>query len=186
LKRAEFRARQFGLDPERLVFLDETWVKTNMTRTRGRAPCGQRLIEQVPYGRWKTTTFVAGLTTRGIIAPLVIDGPINGELFVAYLRQQLIPAMRAGDTLVLDNLSAHKSVAVANALQEAGMQVLYLPPYSPEWNPIELTFNVFKGRMRAAKERTVEGLHQRCGEESAKFTPQQCRNFILKCGYRYS
>jgi transposase len=177
---------QTGLDPDRLVFIDETWAKTNMTRPRGRSLCGTRLIASVPYGHWKTTTFLAALRTTGLTAPLVVDGPINGELFLAYVRQQLVPTLRAGDVVVMDNLSSHKLRGVRDAIEGAGAALAFLPPYSPDLNPIENAFAKFKWLLKSASERTVESLWKACGRLLAHFQEPECRNYIRHCGYRYA
>jgi transposase len=184
--RAVWRVRQTGLDPERLVFLDETWAKTNMTRPRGRSRRGTRLIASVPYGHWKTTTFVAALRTKGLTAPLVVDGPINGEVFLAYVQQQLAPTLQPGDIVVLDNLSSHKRAGVREAIESVGATLLYLPPYSPDFNPIEQAFAKFKWLLKSAAERTVDSLWRTCGQLLDEFTPTECRNYIHQCGYRYA
>lgn len=184
-RRAEWRLAQAGLDPERLVFIDETWAKTNMTRTRGRSLQGTRLISKVPHGHWKTTTFLAALRTTGLTAPLVIDGAVNGALFLAYVRQQLVPTLRAGDIVVLDNLSAHKVAGVRAAIESVGAAVWYLPPYSPDLNPIETVFSKFKSLLRTAQERTVDSLWTTCGRLLDQFSEPECRNHIRHCGYRY-
>jgi transposase len=175
-----------GLDPERLVFLDETWAKTNMTRPRGRAPRGTRVVEAVPHGHWKTTTFLAALRTDRLTAPMVIDGAINGQTFLAYVQQILVPTLSSGDVVVMDNLSAHKVAGVRDAIEAAGARLLYLPPYSPDLNPIELVFSKFKDLIRRAAERTVDGLWRLCGELLDRFTPGECRNYLRHCGYRYT
>lgn len=184
-RRAEWRVAQAGLDPQRLVFLDETWANTNMTRARGRSLRGTRLISKVPHGHWKTTTFLAALRTTGLTAPLVIDGAVNGALFLAYVRQQLVPTLGAGDIVVLDNLSAHKVAGVREAIESAGAHVWYLPPYSPDLNPIETVFSKFKALLRTAGERTVEPLWATCGRLVEQFPESECRNHIRHCGYRY-
>ncbi len=184
-RRANWRLRQAGLTPERLVFIDETWVATNMTRTRGRSLRGTRLRCSVPHGNWKTTTFLAGLRTCGLVAPLVIDGPINGELFRRYVEQHLAPTLSAGDIVVLDNLSSHKVAGVQAAIEAVGAELWFLPPYSPDFNPIELVFAKFKGLIRGAAERTVEGLWHRCGQLLDHFSEAECRNYFRHCGYRY-
>lgn len=186
LRRAQWRVRQAGLDPQRLVFIDETWAKTNMTRPRGRSPRGSRLVAAVPHGHWKTTTFLAGLRTSGLTAPLVVDGAINGETFLGYVRQQLVPTLRAGDVVIMDNLSSHKRVGVREAIEQAGASLLFLPPYSPDLNPIEQAFAKFKRLLKSAAERTVETLWATCGELLARFTEHECRNYIRHCGYRYT
>lgn len=181
-----WRLRQDGLDPDRLVFIDETWVKTNMTRPRGRAPVGARLNCRVPHGHWKTTTFLAGLRTRGLVAPLVVDGAIDGQLFRRYVEQHLAPTLTAGDIVVLDNLNAHKVAGVQQAIEAVGAKLLYLPPYSPDLNPIEQVFAKFKWLVRSAAERTVDALWNRCGQLIERFQEHECRNYFRHCGYRYS
>lgn len=186
LRRAQWRISQAGLDPQRLVFIDETWAKTNMTRPRGRSLRGTRLVAAVPHGHWKTTTFLAGLRTSGLTAPLVVDGAINGETFLGYVRQQLVPTLHAGDVVIMDNLSSHKRVGVREAIEQAGASLLFLPPYSPDLNPIEQAFAKFKWLLKTAAERTVEALWATCGQLLAHFTEQECRNYIRHCGYRYT
>jgi transposase len=185
-RRDEWVAGQPELDPDRLVFLDETWAKTNMTRTRGRSPRGARLVARVPHGHWKTTTFVAGLRTTGLTAPLVVDGAINGAVFLDYVRQQLAPTLHPGDVVVMDNLGAHKVAGVCEAIESAGTRVAYLPPYSPDLNPIETVFSKFKGLLRSAAGRTVESLWLACGRVCDAFTESECRNHIRHSGYRYT
>lgn len=185
-RRLAWRLRQAGLRPERLVFIDETWVKTNMTRPRGRAPLGARLVCDVPHGHWKTTTFLAALRTSGLTAPLVVDGAINGELFRGYVEQHLAPTLSAGDIVVMDNLNSHKVAGVRAAIERAAAEVWYLPPYSPDLNPIEQVFAKFKWLIRSAAERTVAGLWQRCGELLSRFSEAECRNYFRHCGYRYT
>jgi transposase len=183
-RREEWRESLPGLDPEHLVFLDETWATTNMARRYGRSPSGTRLVMPVPHGHWQTTTFVAGLRADGLVAPLVVDGAINGELFEAYVRQQLVPTLRAGDVVVMDNLACHKRAGVREAIEAVGGRVLYLPPYSPEFNPIEQALSKLKALLRKAGERTVEGLWRLLGRLVDEFSPEECRNFLSHCGYR--
>jgi len=182
-KRAAWRELVPGLDPGRLVFIDETWAATNMTRRRGRCPAGERLVMPVPHGHWKTTTFVAALRTTGMAAPMVIDGAMTGDLFVAYVRQVLVPELRPGDIVVLDNLQCHKRAEAIRAIEAAGCSVAYLPPYSPDLNPIELAFSKLKGLLRAAGERTVDRLWSLLGRSLDAFTPRECRNYFRHCGY---
>jgi transposase len=177
---------QVGLAPERLVFIDETWAKTNMTRPRGRALRGTRLVATVPHGHWKTTTFLAALRTSGLTAPLVIDGAVNGEIFLAYVQQQLAPTLRPGDIVIMDNLSSHKRPGVREAIEMAGATLMFLPPYSPDLNPIEQAFAKFKWLLKSAAERTVEGLWRACGQLVERFTEHECRNYIRHSGYRYT
>jgi transposase len=172
-----------ALDPSRLVFLDETWAKNNMTRRYGRAPRGRRVCAKIPYGRWRTTTFIAGLRHNGIIAPFVIDGSIDGTSFLEYVVKVLVPELKPGDIVVLDNLSSHKSEAVKAAIETAGATLMFLPPYSPDLNPIELMFSKLKTLLRKAAERTVDALWNRIGELLDHFTPQECANFLRHAGY---
>ena len=178
--------RQSGLDPDKLVFLDETWAKTNMTRPRGRSLQGTRLVASIPYSHWKTTTFLAGLRTCGLVAPLVIDGPINGEMFLAYVRQQLVPTLASGDVVILDNLASHKRAGVREAVEKVGASLLFLPPYSPDLNPIENAFSKFKWLLRSGTARSVEALWEACGQLLQRFTQDECRNYIRHAGYRYT
>ena len=144
---------QPGLDPERLVFVDETWASTNMARRMGRGPRGERVVAAVPHGHWKTSTFVAGLRSDGIVAPVVLDGPINGTSFLAYVEQFLAPSLRPGDTVVIDNLGSHKVKGVREAIEAVGARLLFLPPYSPDLNPIEQLFAKLKALLRTAARR---------------------------------
>jgi len=175
-KRQQWAEAAPGLDSDKLVFLDETWAATHMTRRYGRAPAGQRLVEAVPYGHWKTTTFVAALRVSGLTAPMVVDGALTGELFVAYVEQVLAPTLRPGDVVVMDNLICHKRAGVAEALRAVGCTAVYLPPYSPEYNPIEQAFGELKALLRQEPERTVEGLWRRLGGCLDAFSGQECRN----------
>jgi transposase len=154
-----------------------------MTRQRGRAPCGKRLIAKVPHGHWQTTTFVAGLRSDGISAPLVVDGPMNGELFLAYVEQQLVPTLQSKDLVVMDNLPAHKVAGVRQAIERVGARLVYLPPYSPDFNPIEQAFAKLKWLLRSAAQRTVEGLHQAIADAIELFPPDECRNYFRNAGY---
>jgi transposase len=182
-QRDQWRVAVPRLDPRRLVFVDETWASTNMTRRYGRSPRGQRLVMPVPHGHWKTTTFVAALTAGGMVAPTVVDGAMTGELFEAYVCQQLIPALRPGSVVVMDNLACHKRPRVRRAIEAVGCDLLLLPPYSPDLNPIELAFSKLKRLLRSAGERTVEGLWDFLGQSLDAFGPQECRNYFRHCGY---
>lgn len=177
---------QSTLDPDRLIFLDETWATTNMARIRGRAPRGERLVCAVPHGHWHTTTFLSGLRTTGLVAPLVLDGAIDGAAFLAYTEQFLVPVLTPGDIVVLDNLSSHKVIGVREAIEAAGARLLYLPPYSPDLNPIELAFSKLKRLLRDAAERTVEELWQTIGRLLKRFSPAECTNYIRHCGFAQS
>jgi transposase len=184
--RREWVAAQPALDPASLVFLDETWAATNMARRYGRAPRGQRALDAVPHGHWKTTTVVAALRADGIAAPLVLDGAINGESFLAYVRQFLAPALRPGDVLVMDNLPSHKVAGVREAIEAAGATLRYLPPYSPDLNPIEQVFAKLKALLRSEAARTVEALWAAIGRLLARFPPAECARYLAHCGYAQS
>ena len=154
-----------------------------MARLRGRTRKGERLRAGVPYGHWKSTTFVAGLRLSGMVAPMVLDGPINRIAFQAYVEQVLVPELRPGDIVVMDNLSSHKGSAVRQAIEAVGAKLLYLPPYSPDFNPIENAFAKLKTLLRAAAERTVEALWHRIGDLLDCFTPEECANYFAAAGY---
>lgn len=154
-----------------------------MTRTHGRAPRGQRLIGRVPHGRWTTMTFLAGLRVEGIVAPCVIDGPINGRVFLAWVTQFLVPTLRPGDIVVLDNLGSHKGQTVRRAIRDAGAHRLLLPPYSPDLNPIEQAFAKLKTLLRKADERSTEAAWKRIGSLLDAFSPAECASYINHAGY---
>jgi transposase len=181
--RRRFIVRQPALAAERLVFLDETWATTNMTRRSGRCARGLRLIASVPHGHWKITTLIAGLRATGIAAPYVLDGAINGGIFRAYIEQMLAPTLGEGDVLVMDNLSSHKVAGIREAIEARGAQLLYLPPYSPDLNPIEQAFAKFKALLRKAAERTREGLWKAIGRTIDLLPPLECRNLFKHAGY---
>ena len=174
---------QLDLDPDRLVFVDETGATTKMARLRGRAAKGERCRAAIPHGHWKTTTFVAGLRLTGMTAPMVLDGPMNGPAFLAYVEQVLAPALRPGDIVIMDNLAPHKAAAVRNAIEAAGARLLLLPPYSPDLNPIENAFAKLKALLRKAAERTVDRLWRRIGLLLDAFTHQECANYFEAAGY---
>jgi transposase len=184
---ARFRARwkkyQGLIDPKRLVFIDETWAKTNMAPLRGWCPRGERLEAQVPYGHWKTMTFVAALRCDRIDAPCVFDGPINGASFQAYVETVLVPTLERGDVVILDNLGSHKSKAVRDAVRAVGAKLLFLPAYSPDLNPIEQFFAKLKHLLRKATARTVEETWRRIGALLDKFKPSECLNYFKNSGY---
>jgi transposase len=182
-KRARWKARQASIDPKRLVFIDETWAKTNMAPLRGWAARGQRLIGRAPFGHWNTMTFVAALRHDGIVAPWVIDGPINGASFRTYVEQVLVPELREGDIVVMDNLGSHKAPAIRQAIRAAGAKLFYLPAYSPDLNPIEQVIAKLKHLLRKATERTKEAVWRRIGSLLDQFTPQECENYIKNAGY---
>ena len=182
--RQEWRASQPDLNPERLVFIDETGAKTNMVRLYGRAPRGSRLVASASFGHWMTTTFVGALRCDQIAAPCVFDGPMNGPCFLAYVEHFLAPTLRRGDVVVMDNLPAHKVAGVREAIERAGATLRYLPAYSPDLNPIEQAFAKLKAALRKAAARTFEGLIQAIGLALADFKPHECANYIANSGYR--
>lgn len=165
------------------MFIDETWASTNMARTRGRAPRGERLRAAIPRGHRKTTTFVAGLRNTGMVAPMVLDAPINGIAFQAYVDQVLVPELHSGDIVVMDNLGSHKGAGIRAAIEAAGASLLYLPPYSPESNPIENAFAKLKAMLRKAAARAVDGLWTAIGRIIDTFTPAECANYFSAAGY---
>lgn len=182
-KRSRWKRHQDRLDPRRLVFIDETWAKTNMTRTHGRAQRGARLQAKVPHGRWKTMTFIAALRLDGITAPLVLDQPINGAWFLTYVEQVLAPTLRPGDVVIMDNLGSHKADDVRKAIRKAKAHLLFLPPYSPDLNPIEQVFAKLKSQLRKADERSVEAVWRRIGALLELFSATECANYIRHAGY---
>ena len=181
--RVRWKASQAGLDPRKLVFVDETGTNTKMVRAYGRCPKGQRLIGRAPFGHWKTTTFTAGLRYDGVTAPWVFDGAMNREAFLVYIDKVLGPTLKPGDIVVMDNLPAHKGEAVRQAIEATGAVRLLLPPYSPDLNPIELVFSKLKARLRKAAERTVGALWDRIGQVLDTYTPQECANYFRHDGY---
>jgi transposase len=181
--RSRWRVWRRYMDPARFVFLDETGTTTAMTRLYGWAPRGERLVDVAPAGHWKTTTFVAGLRHTGLIAPCVIDGAMTGEVFRAYVEQMLAPALSPGDVVVMDNLPAHKVSGVEAAIRQAAASLLYLPSYSPDFNPIEPLFAKLKALLREAAPRTKEALWSAIGGLLDRFTPDECANYLINCGY---
>ena len=171
------------LDPRRLVFIDETWAKTNMTRTHGWNRRGEALIAKAPQGHWKTMTFLAALRCDEITAPFVLDGPINGESFLAYVEQVLAPTLKHGDIVVMDNLGSHKSAAINKAIRATGARRFFLPQYSPDLNPIEQVFAKFKKPLRKAEERTPDGVWRRIGTLLESFSSTECANYFRNSGY---
>lgn len=157
-----------------------------MTRLRGRSLIGTRLVEHVPHGHWKTTTFVGAIRARGWVAPLVVDGAINGRIFLAWVEQHLVSQLKPDDVVIMDNLSSHKVAGVAEAIEEAGATLHYLPPYSPDFNPIELAFSKFKRLIRSAKRRAVDELWNFCGQVLDQFNESEFRNYFKHAGYRYT
>ena len=181
--RARWKKYQLDIDPKRLVFIDETWAKTNMAPIRGWFARGQRLRAKVPHGHWKTMTFLAALRHDRIDAPFVFDGPINGESFLLYVEQALVPTLLAGDIVIMDNLGSHKSHAVRKAIRAAGARVLFLPAYSPDLNPIEQVFSKLKHLLRKAGERSVEATWRRIGTLLDRFSPAECSHYFVNSGY---
>jgi transposase len=171
------------LDPARLVFIDETAVSTNMVRVRGRAPRGVRLVGHVPLGEWKTITFVAALRHNKMVAPMVIEGTMNGEIFRAYVEQFLVPTLRRNDIVMMDNFRAHKVPGIRQATEKAQATVRYLPKYSPDLNPIELPYSKFKALLRKAAARTVPGLYRTIRSFVQQLGAQECANYFRHAGY---
>ena len=182
-RRARWQKYQGRLDPKRLVFIDETWAKTNMTRRHGRCARGARLVAKVPHRRWRTLTFLAALRHDRIEAPCVIDGPINGISFLAYVEQSLLPTLSTGDIVIMDNLGSHKRQAIRQLIRAAGAKLFFLPPYSPDLNPIEQVFAKLKALLRKADERTIEATWRRIGALLDHFSPQECANYLVNAGY---
>jgi transposase len=181
----EWRAGQAELSPERLVFIDESGASTKMTRLYGRCARGKRLVCTVPHGHWKTTTFVGALRQDGMTAPCVFDGPMNGETFLAWVEQFLVPTLRRSDIVVMDNLSSHKVKGVREAIEAVGATLRYLPPYSPDLNPIEQFFAKLKSLLRKAGARTLEALDQAIADALTRFSPMECVNFLADAGYAH-
>ena len=182
--REEWRASQGELNPERLVFIDETGAATDMARRYGRCPRGQRLVCAVPWGHWKTTTFVAALRVGEIAAPCVFDGPMDGPSFRAYVEQFVVPILRHGDIVVMDNLRSHKVAGIREAIEAAGAELRYLPAYSPDFNPIEQFFAKLKALLRKAAARTIDALISAIADALTKVSVQECANYLANQGYR--
>jgi len=183
--RHAWHASQADLDPDHLVFIDETGAATNMARRYGRCPRGERLLSSVPWGHWKTTTFVAALRVDQISAPCVFDGPIDGASFTAYVEQCLVPTLRPGDIVVMDNLASHKVSGIRKAIEAAGAELRYLPPYSPDLNPIEQLFAKLKALLRKAAARTFDALIAAIAAAITRFSPDECANYLANSGYRH-
>jgi transposase len=181
--RTAWKGEQPALDPAQLVFIDETGTSTNMARLRGRAKRGQRVIGRVPWGHWKILTFVAALRQDGLTAPFVIDRPMTRTIFVEYLRQCLVPTLKPGDIVVMDNLPAHKGDTVRQIIEAAGAKLRYLPAYSPDLNPIEQAIAKLKAHLRKAQERSIDALCHRIGALLDLFSPSECSNFFENSGY---
>jgi len=187
-KRAVWRRRQAWLNERpdlinKVVFIDETGINTKMARLRGRCQRGRRLVASIPHGHWKTLTFIAGLRHDRLTAPWVIDGPMDGDAFVQYIKTQLAPTLNKGDVVVLDNLPAHKRRDAEQAVRERGAWLLFLPPYSPDLNPIELAFSKLKAHLKRLAPRTVDDLWKAAGTVCGLFKPHECANFFKEDGY---
>lgn len=181
--RADWQARQPEIAIDRLVFIDETGASTKMARRYGRSARGRRCIAAVPHGHWKTTTFVGALRATGMTAPMVLDGAMDGAAFDLYVKQVLVPTLRPGDIVVMDNLPAHKRAQVRIALEAAGAQLMYLPPYSPDLNPIEMAFAKLKAALRKAAARSIHALIAAIAQTLTTFQPQECINYLAAAGY---
>jgi transposase len=171
---------------ERLIFLDETSTNTKMIRLRGRSLKGERLNSAAPFGRWGTQTFVAGLKCDGLVAPWIVNAPMNRAIFDTYVETQLAPALRPGDVVILDNLSSHKSVWAENIIRATGAWLLFLPPYSPDLNPIEMAFSKLKAHLRATAARTIDDLWKAIGNICALFSKEECSNYFTAAGYGFN
>ncbi|HET9533762.1 MAG TPA: IS630 family transposase [Mesorhizobium sp.] len=182
-RRERWRSASRHLDPARLVFIDETWIKTNMAPIRGWGPKGERLVGFAPDGRWHTLTFLAALRINALTEPCVVDGPINGTIFRAYIEQFLVPTLRPGDIVVLDNLGSHRSQAIRTSIRNAGAKLAFLPPYSPDLNPIEQVFAKVKHWMRMAQERSIEAIHDRIAKLVAAIPDAECASYVRNAGY---
>ena len=182
-RRRAWLEAQPGLDPETLVFVDETGASTKMARRSGRALRGHRCQAPVPHGHWKTTTFVGALRLSGMTAPMVLDGAMHGAAFLAYVEKMLVPILKPGDIVVMDNLPAHRSVAARDAIQRAGAELRFLPPYSPDFNPIEMAFSKLKASLKRRAARTIPELRDAIGEATNTFTSAECQNYFTAAGY---
>ena len=182
-RRVQWAERQDQIDPERLVFIDETWTKTNMEPLRGWSPLGARLVAKVPHSHWKTSTFIAALRCDRIEAPWLLDGPVNAAAFKTYVEKILAPTLRPGDLVIMDNLSSHKGKAVRQTIRSAGAKLIFLPKYSPDLNPIEQVFSKLKHLLRKAAARTLETLTAAVGELLGAFTADECANYFANSGY---
>ena len=177
-RRLDWFDDQLDLDPAKLVFIDETGLSTKMARLRGRAPRGERCRAGVPHGHWKTTTFTGALRLTGMTAPFVYDGAMNGTVFLAYVEQVLAPTLSSGDIVVMDNLPAHKASSVREAIEAVGAELRFLPPYSPDFNPIENAFARLKAMLRAKAERSISALWDTVGDLIDAFKPDECANYF--------
>jgi transposase len=181
--RENWFAGQDDLDPERLIFIDESGLSTKMARLRGWAPKGERCRAAIPHGHWKTVTFVGGLTLAGFVAPMLLDGPMDGECFLAWVEQMLVPLLRPDDIVIMDNLAAHKVAGIRHAIEARGAELHYLPPYSPDLNPIENAFAKLKAQVRKSAARTLDALERAAANALQQFKPDECANFFGHAGY---
>lgn len=184
-RREQWRKYQGRIDPKRLVFIDETWTKTNMAPLRGWGPRGARVKGKAPFGRWKTLTFIAALRQGSLEAPCLFDGPINGEVFLAWVRKVLVPTLKPGEVVIMDNLGSHRGKAVRWAIRKAGAKLLFLPKYSPDLNPIEQVFSKLKHGLRKAQARSYDGVLKAIGERLGTYSSEECRNYLKNCGYGF-
>jgi transposase len=182
-RREQWRRYQGKVAPERLVFLDETWTKTNMAPLRGWGPVGERVKGKAPFGKWKTFTFIAALRHDRIDAPCLFDGPINGEIFLAWVQESLVPTLTPGDVVVLDNLGSHRGKQVRRAVRKAGAKLIFLPKYSPDLNPIEQVFSKLKHNLRKAQARSFDGISAAIKQALATYPPEECLNYLRNSGY---
>jgi len=182
-RRVRWRSWQGHLDPKQLVFIDETWIKTNMAPLRGWGPKGKRLRAYAPHGHWRTLTFLGALRCDRLTAPCVFDGPINGQTFRAYVEQQLVPTLKPGDIVIMDNLGSHKSAVLRQIIKAAGARLWFLPPYSPDLNPIEQAFAKIKHWMRMAQKRSIPDTWRHIGALIDTITPDECANYLTNAGY---
>jgi len=186
LRRKFWKDYQHKVATNRLVFIDETWVKTNMIKMYGRAKIGERLLAKAPHGHWKTMTFIGALRSDGIVAPCVFDQPINGESFLAWVKEFLVPTLKPNDFVIMDNLSSHKVEGVLDAIRQTGAKVFYLPPYSPDLNPIEQVFAKIKTLLRKAEKRTIDEVTDYVGKLIETIKPKECLNYFKNSGYAYN
>jgi len=182
-RRAQWRSWSQDTDPKRLIFIDETWAKTNMTRLRGRAPRGQRLVDKTPHGHWKTTTLIAALGIKGMKCSTVVDGAVNGDVFEAFVEQVLVPQLEPGDVVIMDNLSSHKRARIRELIEARQAELRYLPPYSPDLNPIEMVFSKIKQLLRTLACRTRTALWQCMQAVLDTVTPSDATNCFRHAGY---
>lgn len=183
-RRTRWKLRQSGLDPRKLVFIDETWCKTNMTRPRGRSIRGRRLVQKIPHGHWKTSTLIAALDLGGMRCAMTVDGPVNQQVFEAFVRQVLLPTLQPGQIVVLDNLSSHKGVAIRQAIESAGASLWFLPPYSPDLNPIEPAFSKLRRLFQSAAHRTIDALWRHTQPILDAITQSDAAGYFRHCGYK--